>query len=69
MTIDAAQRDLILHLYRSEFVKWAKATGVAEQCGLTSDELLESVEFTIQEPVLDVAKERDLAYDKSGGTS
>jgi hypothetical protein len=39
--MNAAQRAFV----REQFTKWVKATDVAEQCGLTRKEMIDSVEF------------------------
>ncbi len=40
-TMNAAQHAFV----REQFAKWVKVTDVAEQCGLTRKEMIESVEF------------------------
>ena len=55
--MNAAQQALVLKFFREQFTKWVGATDVAEQCGLTRKELIDSVEFNIQEPVAGIIHE------------
>ena len=70
--MNTAQQALALRFFREQFTKWVEATDIAEQYGLTREELIDSVEFKffrIQEPVAGIIHESlsDMVHESMSG--